>query len=102
MRGMQGPPGPAGKLGVAGIRGNTGPAGKRGSQGVRGRMAHSGPDGPLPASSARADLLDGVRGHIEEIHHELVVHIKRMAQLQEQLDEVRGAIRQLTGSAEPT
>lgn len=67
---------------------NRGPRGARGIQ-----------DPPGLTRSARTELLDGVEGHIEEIRSELIGHIKRMAQLQEQVDQVRLAIRQLTGSA---
>ena len=47
---------------------------------------------------ANAELLERVEGHIEEIRHSLIVEIKRLAQLQEQIDEVRLAIRDLKGS----
>lgn len=47
----------------------------------------------------RAELLDAVEGHIEEIRHELTIHMKRMGHLQEQVEEVRLAIRELTASA---
>lgn len=99
---MQGPPGPAGKVGPTGARGIIGPAGKAGPAGARGKVGFVGPEGPLLTRSARTELLDGVEGHIEEIRHELIGHIKRMARLQEQVDEVRLAIRQLTGNVART
>ena len=63
-------------------------------------MGSSNAEGPLLSRSARMELLDGVEGQIEEIRHELVIQMKRMAQLQEQVDEVRVAIRELTASTE--
>jgi hypothetical protein len=50
--------------------------------------------------SARAELLNGVEGQIEEIRRELTIQMKRMGQLQAQVDEVRTAIRELTTQAE--
>ena len=35
------------------------------------------------------DLLDEVNGHIDEIHRELAVQVKRTHQIQEQLGELR-------------
>ena len=58
-------------------------------------------DWPLMTRSARGELLEGVEGQIEEIRRELAVQLKRMAQLQQQVDEVRAAIRELTANAEP-
>jgi hypothetical protein len=46
--------------------------------------------------SARAVILEGVEGQIEEIRRELAVHVKRMTHLREQVDEVREAVRELT------
>lgn len=42
-----------------------------------------------------AELLDRVEGHVEEVRHALTVEIKRLTQLQEQMDEARKAIREL-------
>lgn len=78
------------------MRGTIGPVGERGGKGARGKIGHAGAQGPPLTRSARAELFDGVEGQIEEIHHELSVQMKRMAQLQERVDEVRGAIRELT------
>jgi hypothetical protein len=41
------------------------------------------------------EILALVEGQIEDIYRELDVQMKRMAQLQVQLDEVRAQIRQL-------
>lgn len=49
-----------------------------------------------------AELLDAVEGHIAEICRDLAVQVKRMRQLQEQADELRGVIRQWASPSEPT
>jgi hypothetical protein len=43
--------------------------------------------------SAQDELLERIEGHIEEIRHNLIVEIKRLTQLQEQVDEMRLAVR---------
>jgi hypothetical protein len=103
MRGIPGPPGPPGaigKVGATGARGKTGRAGERGAQGARGKSGLTAIEGPAMTRSARLELLSGVEGQIEEIRRDLVVQIKRMEQLQVQVDEVRAAIRELTTEAD--
>jgi hypothetical protein len=98
-RGVPGPPGPSGavgKIGATGARGKTGRAGEQGERGARGKAGLTGIQGPVMTRSARVELLSGVEGQIEEIRRDLVVQIKRMEQLQVQVDEVRAAIRELT------
>ena len=46
---------------------------------------------------ANAELLDRVEGHVEEVRRSLSVEIKRLTQLQEQIDEMRLALRELKG-----
>ena len=102
-RGIPGPPGPSGaigKSGATGERGKTGRPGARGATGARGKAGHPEADGPLMTRSARVEILNGVEGQIEEIRRELAVQMKRMGQLQTQVDEVRAAIRELTTHAE--
>ncbi len=43
------------------------------------------------------DLLDHLHGHIDEIHRELAVQVKRTLQIQEQLDELRLKLQKLAG-----
>jgi len=43
-----------------------------------------------------------IEGQIENIYHELEIQLKRMAQIQMQLDEVRAQIRNLKGGLEQT
>lgn len=47
---------------------------------------------------ANAELLERVEGHVEEVLHALIVEIKRLTQLQEQMNEARKAIRELKNS----
>ena len=49
-------------------------------------------------SRSHAELLERIEGHIEEIRHNLIVEIKRLSQLQEQVDEMRLAIREVKGT----
>ena len=103
MRGIPGPPGPSGaigKIGLTGARGKTGRPGERGAPGARGKAGLTGIEGPTMTRSARVEILSGVEGQIEEIRRDLVVQIKRMEQLQVQVDEVRAAIRELTTEAD--
>ena len=70
--------------------------------GARGRGGEdTGTDAPLLARSARLELLDGVAGQIEEIRYQLIVQMKRMAEIQEQVEEARLCIRELTGRPRP-
>jgi hypothetical protein len=55
-----------------------------------------------PQARAHAEILERVEGHVEEIRQDLRVEIKRLTQLQKQVDEVRLAIRELKVSATRT
>ena len=87
--GRQGPPGPPGPPGPAGPAGPRGKAGPRGEAGKRGKAGKTGPDD-------RRALVVEVNGHIEDIFQELDVQMKRMAQIQPQLDELREKLRKLS------
>ncbi len=88
-RGIPGPPGPAGPPGERGERGLTGSStGKTGEQGA------VGPRGETAAASD-TNALAVVHDQIEHIHHELDVQMKRMAQLQAEVDEVRSTVKRL-------
>jgi hypothetical protein len=45
----------------------------------------------------QAELPNAVEGQVAEICHEVAVQVKRMRQLQEQVDELRAVIRQWVG-----
>ena len=103
-RGIPGPPGPAGPTGPRGQTGLTGPRGARGRRGQAGHTGRTGERGPrgitggakaLPASALKQ--FNEVERTIEDIYHELEVQMHRMAQIQQQLDELRAKIKQLIG-----
>ena len=81
--------GPRGARGAVGPTGPTGPPGPRGSDGLRGKTGSKG-------SAASIDSLEAVNAHIGKIDHELRIQLQRMAQIQQQLDEVRGVVQRLT------
>jgi Collagen triple helix repeat (20 copies) len=87
-RGIPGPAGPPGRPGTTGEQGETGATGARGPSGETG-----------PASRDLMEVLSVVEGQIEEIYRELDVQVKRMTQLQSQLDEVRATVRHLMGAS---
>ena len=97
-RGIPGPPGPRGRDGPMGARGKTGARGPRGTTGARGTIGKTGPAGAM-AQNDRMEILGVVEGQIEDIYRELDLQMKRTAQLQAQVDEVRARIRQLMGSS---
>jgi hypothetical protein len=82
-RGPRGPAGPRGRLGLKGARGIAGPAGPAG---------HVGP------SAKGSDVLEIVQQQIDDIYVELDVQMKRLAQVQEQMDELRATVRRLLPS----
>jgi len=51
--------------------------------------------------SRPAEVPDAVTGQMAEICRDLAVQVKRMHQLQEQADELRGVIREWAAPAEP-
>jgi hypothetical protein len=104
-RGIPGPPGPAGpagKQGVTGQQGATGAAGQPGATGARGAQGPTGavgsPEGTLGGRS-RIKLIADVDHHITRIYHELDVQMKRTAQIQVELDDLRAKVRRLMGSS---
>jgi hypothetical protein len=81
-RDAPGPPGPVGPIG------QTGAAGRRGASGKVGKPT-------LTRSSDRLDILSVVEEQIDDIHIELDIQMKRIAQLEVRLDEVRDTIRKM-------
>jgi hypothetical protein len=92
-RGIPGPPGPIGKQGIVGARGKTGARGKGGTRGPVG-VTGAALD---PDTNNHANALAVVHDQIEQIHRELEVQLKRMSQLQLQVDEVRATMKRLMG-----
>jgi hypothetical protein len=79
--------------GARGERGKPGPVGRRGLTGPKGARGERGPIGAI--SNAHVHALAEVHDQIDRIHHELDVHVKRMAQLQAEVDAVRVTVRRL-------
>jgi hypothetical protein len=102
-RGIPGPPGPAGKQGLAGVRGQTGATGATGAKGATGATGARGPVGAAGAAGPRtrdgANALAVVHDKIEHIYHELDVQVRRLGQLQAEVDDVRATLRQLMGES---
>jgi hypothetical protein len=95
-RGIPGPPGPAGDVGARGAAGATGQAGAKGDQGATGATGPSGASGAGPLTlRGRSDVLATLHDQIEHIYHELDIQMKRMAQIQAELDNVRATVRRL-------
>lgn len=83
-----GSPGPSGPMGPRGPRGATGAAGARGQRGVAGT---SRPAEPIP-------VLNKLDEQMSEVQRTLEIQFSRIAQLQQQIDELRAAWRNAKGS----
>ena len=103
-KGPQGIPGPPGPAGPRGNRGAIGKQGATGAIGARGATGQRGPEGKASRSvGAPAPPLLQLNeiGHaIEDIHQELDIQMKRMSQIQQQVDQIRGKIKALIGSSD--
>ena len=97
-RGVPGPPGPAGHTGAIGKSGAAGKTGKTGARGPKGAMGARGNLGAAAAGgTVNREALSRIHDQIQDIYHELDVQLRRMAQLQMQLDEVRAKVERLIG-----
>ena len=90
-RGIPGPPGPSGGRGVQGPRGLTGSKGVQGEPGTKGTSERSSKGGARQRSKAVADL----QRHIDRIDQQLDIQLKRMSQIQVELDELREKVSRL-------
>src|SRR5438105_3149439 len=89
-QGRRGPRGPAGR------RGPRGPQGRKGTNGALGPKEQPGATGPLH-SGERMELLTVVESQLQDVFRELDMQMKRMAQIQMQIDELRARLRQVIG-----
>jgi hypothetical protein len=108
-RDIAGRPGAAGAAGPTGARlagaarksraaGHAGRQGARGAHGVTGMPGPAAaPDQALP--STHVQLLEVVETQIEDIYQVLDVQVRRFAQIQQQVDELRGKVHQLMEKA---
>jgi hypothetical protein len=100
-RGVPGPPGPAGPAGSHGATGQPGSTGATGQTGATGARGDRGPSGAIGLSEGastgrrRIKLIAEVDHHITRIYHELDVQMKRTAQIQVELDDLRAKVRRL-------
>jgi len=74
--------GPRGARGAIGPRGQTGPIGRRGKIGKPGREGPKGLTGPLH----KDHILDMVMTHFDDVYQQLNIQMKRIAQIQQQVD----------------
>ena len=90
-RGSRGPKGAQGPRGPQGARGPTGPIGRRGKIGKPGRKGPLGVQGP----NQRNDILERMETHFDDVYRQLEIQLKRMAQIQAELDILSAAVRKL-------
>jgi collagen triple helix repeat protein len=83
--------GPRGKRGPKGPRGETGPVGRRGKIGKAGQKGPRGLTGPLHKDR----VLDMVMTHFDDVYLQLKIQMKRIAQIQAQVDGLVITITQL-------
>jgi hypothetical protein len=86
------PAGPSGKPGAAGREGRPLPKSAHRVKGAPGAPGGT-PDQTLP--STHVQLLEVVETQIEDIYQVLDVQVRRFAQIQLQVDELRGKVHQL-------
>jgi hypothetical protein len=97
-RGLPGPPGPPGKSGHEGPKGESGSqgiAGPRGRTGLRGLQGVVGPAGRIRNLTDVAKQVAYIDRSIENIYNEMGTHIRRMKDLQRELDSLRETVRLL-------
>jgi Collagen triple helix repeat (20 copies) len=102
--GPPGPPGPRGPVGKTGARGLIGKRGLRGAKGrvgIKGAVGKAGARGPQGSEPAwRKRILEELYEQVDRIDHELDIQLKRMAQIQQQMDELRAKIKRLAESGD--
>ena len=82
-----------------GLRGATGQRGKTGAIGQRGLQGERGPAGPAGPPVRRADMLAVVDDQFNEIRKQLDLQLTRTGQLQLQLDQIHGLVKQLVANS---
>jgi|SRR5581483_5426447 len=96
QRDIPGPPGPTGPQGPQGERGKTG---DHGATGARGRTGAAG-TGIAVNVPGRVQLVRLLDEHLEIIYRDLDIQMKRMAQIQAQVDELRKKVKALAAQAD--
>jgi hypothetical protein len=106
QQGRRGERGPAGAMGKAGPAGTRGASGTRGAAGVKGATGQTGRRGAVGATrvpwstNTSSFALAGVHKQIENIYNALNIQMKRMAQVQAELDDVREKLQRMTKGPE--
>jgi collagen triple helix repeat protein len=77
-----GPRGPKGARGASGVAGRRGSIGKTGQRGIKGSTG----------TLHKAEILDRLVTHLEDVYQQLTAQAKRIADLQRQLDQISGAL----------
>jgi hypothetical protein len=85
-KGIPGPPGPAGPKGA------TGATGARGAKGQNASVEDAG-------SPSTLNQFSEIEHTIEDIYKELEIQMKRMSQIQQQVDDLRMKFKQLGGTS---
>ena len=88
-KGLHGEAGSKGKHGLKGKTGARGSTGLKGATGSAGRRGHAGTPGQSRTLTIPSIVLTNLQKQIERIYTELEVQMKRMAQVQAELDQVR-------------
>jgi hypothetical protein len=78
---------------LRGKTGRRGPKGVTGSKGAKGNTGDKGATGQEPPKRKR--LLDLVQTQIDRIDHELDLQLRRMSQIQREVDELRSNFKKL-------
>jgi hypothetical protein len=96
VQGAQGRTGAAGKTGATGVRGAVG---MKGATGVTGKTGLTGKRGAAGGQSIAAPqiALSGLQKQIERLFQELDTQIKRMGEVQAELNDVRDKVRRISG-----
>lgn len=86
--GQQGKTGATGPRGRQGTRGATGASGATGANGRRGAIGKLGLKGPRGFNGSRQkdEVLDRMETHFEDVYQQLNAQVKRIAQMQRQVD----------------
>lgn len=92
QRGPRGKRGPKGDTGRSGKAGPTGLKGAKGKSGKRGALGRSG----TIVRSLNPAMLSGIHKQIENVYNELEIQMKRMAQVQSEIDDVRSKLKRIT------
>ena len=86
-----------GKTGTTGPRGRQGTRGATGANGRRGPIGKLGLKGPrgFNGSLQKAEVLDRVEDHFNDVYQQLNAQVKRIAQMQQQVDRISGVLGRL-------